>query len=337
MEFIGAFYLTSTIKGNIRWAAPELFEIPDDDEGDEMAVSLSTECDIYSFGSIALQVLTCKVPYYNVKKDVIVLGQVIRGKKPVPPKESQIAPLHWEFIQRCWLPRASRPSVREIVSFVAYEREALVSKETIIRDFTSQIYDKLSSPVTTGSFGIVYRCTIESSERKTEVAVKVFKVDPGRTIDKLKTAMLRELKVWLRLKHSTIVPLLGTAQVEPPLLALISQWMTSGTLYEYLKEQPIITTPSARIKLAKGIAEGLSYLHSENVIHGDLHPGNVLIDSSGNPCLTDFGLATVAEDPDLQWTTTIAGGDFNPRWRAPESDIYSFGSVMFFVRPFVSL
>jgi serine/threonine protein kinase len=56
VEFIGTSYLTSTIKGNIRWAAAELFEVSEDDEEDEAVVSLTTECDIYSFGSIALQV-----------------------------------------------------------------------------------------------------------------------------------------------------------------------------------------------------------------------------------------------------------------------------------------
>ncbi|OAX35238.1 kinase-like protein [Rhizopogon vinicolor AM-OR11-026] len=127
MEFIGTSYLTSTIKGNIRWAAAELFGVPEDDEEDEAAVSLSTECDTYSFGSIALQVLTCKVPYYNVRKDNVVLGYVIRGKKPEPPRESHIAPSHWEFIQRCWLLRANRPLVGEIVAFVASERQSLVS------------------------------------------------------------------------------------------------------------------------------------------------------------------------------------------------------------------
>jgi hypothetical protein len=57
-----------------------------------------------------------------VKKDNVVLGQVIRGKKPEPPKESQIMPVHWDFIQQCWLPRASRPSAEEVVAFIAAEK-----------------------------------------------------------------------------------------------------------------------------------------------------------------------------------------------------------------------
>ncbi|KAG2752833.1 kinase-like protein [Suillus brevipes Sb2] len=122
LEFIGTSYFTSSIRGNVRWLAAELCEAPEDNE-----ISLSSECDIYSFGSITLQVLTCKVPYCNVRNDIVVLGQVIKGKKPEPPKDSQIAPRHWGFIERCWLPRASRPSVGEIVAFVACERQALLN------------------------------------------------------------------------------------------------------------------------------------------------------------------------------------------------------------------
>ncbi|KAG1851144.1 hypothetical protein F4604DRAFT_1308541 [Suillus subluteus] len=100
-------------------------------------------------------------------------------------------------------------------------------------DFTSQISEtlKLGSPCNSGSFGVVYRRTIKSRKDSMEVAVKVFKIDPGRTMEKIEKTMRRELLVWLRLKHSTIVPLLGTAKVESPFPALISQWMSSGTLY----------------------------------------------------------------------------------------------------------
>ncbi|KAG2121404.1 kinase-like domain-containing protein [Suillus cothurnatus] len=122
--------------------------------------------------------------------------------------------------------------------------------------------------------------------------------------------------------------------------------MPSGTLYLYLEKQATTLSASEKFGLVKGVADGLHYLHSNNVVHGDLQPANVLIDSSGNPCLTGFGLATIVGDPELQWNSTTAARDFNSRWRAPEvigiesdepaqptfaSDIYSFGSVMFFI------
>jgi len=50
LGFTNPSYFTTSIKGNIRWAAAELFD------EDDTAVSLSIECDVYSFGSIALQV-----------------------------------------------------------------------------------------------------------------------------------------------------------------------------------------------------------------------------------------------------------------------------------------
>ncbi|KAG1731477.1 kinase-like domain-containing protein [Suillus paluster] len=171
----------------------------------------------------------------------------------------------------------------------------------------------------------------------------------------------RELELWLRLKHAAIVPLLGIANVDSPFPALVSQWMASGTLYMYFEQGTIAL--SSKVKLASpsltsrssilchqamGVANGLKYLHSKNVVHGDLHPANVLIDDSGNARLTDFGLATVAGGMELQLSASTVSRELDSRWGAPEvirieddrcperpnfkSDIYSFGSIMFFVR-----
>ncbi|KAJ8597345.1 kinase-like protein [Rhizopogon salebrosus TDB-379] len=215
---------------------------------------------------------------------------------------------------------------------------AFVPDDNGVSDLTSQI-TTLGPLVACSSFGNVYRCTISTGEGTTEVAVKVFKIDRER----FEKGIRRELKVLLTLRHPTIVPLLGIAFLDPLWPALVSQWMSSGTLYIYLEKQATTLPASAKVGLAEGVADGLNYLHSENVVHGDLHPGNVLIDGSGNPCLTDFGLATVVRDAELQLTTTTV--NHNPRWHAPEvigidhdpgrpttkSDIYSFGCVIFFI------
>ncbi|KAG1777031.1 kinase-like domain-containing protein [Suillus placidus] len=178
-------------------------------------------------------------------------------------------------------------------------------EDDTVDDLTSLI-SKLESPITLSSFSQVYRCTIGTSKGTTEVAVK---------------AMRRELRLWFRLRHLNIVPLLGIAHVESPWPALVYPWMPSGTLYIYLEKQATTLSASTKIGLVKGVADGL-YYHN-----------------SGNPCLTGFGLATVVGDPELQWNSTTAACDFNSRWRAPEvigiesdeparptfaSDIYSF-------------
>jgi len=104
------------------------------------------------------------------------------------------------------------------------------------------------------------------------------------------------------------------------------------------------------------VAKGLEYLHTCDVIHGDLkgvsgskHPftavltldqKNVLVDDSGHARIADFGLATVARNMDSMRTASQCGG-FS-RWTAPEvlngelpskeMDIFSFAMVMIEVR-----
>jgi len=71
--------------------------------------------------------------------------------------------------------------------------------------------------------------------------------------------MLRELQIWLKLKHSTIVPLHGTAQIDSPLLALVSEWMPSGKLSDYLDERATTITLAARIKLVISLFASITH------------------------------------------------------------------------------
>ncbi|KIJ68103.1 hypothetical protein HYDPIDRAFT_25548 [Hydnomerulius pinastri MD-312] len=135
-EFIGSSYLTST-RCSVRWADPELYSVsPNADTSSlcshftDTPPSPSTRNDIYSFGSVMLQVLTGQVPYHSLLRLEQVLLRVARGESPKRPKAPvEIEDAHWNFIQQCWTPhdatQGRRPSVDEIVDFVNSERHRL--------------------------------------------------------------------------------------------------------------------------------------------------------------------------------------------------------------------
>ncbi|KIJ18501.1 hypothetical protein PAXINDRAFT_97288 [Paxillus involutus ATCC 200175] len=117
-EFLGTSFFTSSSCGNVRWAAPELFQVPEG-EGSR-SVICSEETDVYSYGSIILQVLSGHVPFSdsNVWQ---VNAKVALGHRP--PRgigwDSQPIPdVYWRFIERCWdrVPR-KRPSSFDVLEF----------------------------------------------------------------------------------------------------------------------------------------------------------------------------------------------------------------------------
>jgi len=105
---------TSYIRSNVRWAAPENFEVPEDEE----SWSPKLASDIYSFGCIMLQVLTGKVPYYDCRSDHQVTVKILRGNKPARPVTPHIEDSLWDFIQTCWLDAERRPSAKEVLVFI---------------------------------------------------------------------------------------------------------------------------------------------------------------------------------------------------------------------------
>ncbi|KAG1840165.1 kinase-like domain-containing protein [Suillus subalutaceus] len=107
---------TSYIRSNVRWAAPENFQVPEDDES---ISSPQLASDIYSFGCIMLQVFTGKVPYSEFRSDHQVTVQILRGRKPARPVTPPIADALWDFMQKCWLDEPEhRPSAKEVLIFI---------------------------------------------------------------------------------------------------------------------------------------------------------------------------------------------------------------------------
>ncbi|KAG2339258.1 hypothetical protein BDR05DRAFT_951311 [Suillus weaverae] len=79
----------------------------------------------------------------------------------------------------------------------------------------------------------------------------------------------REAYVWIQLEHDHILPLEGVTVAEEfgPLPALVSPWMEEGSLDDYLKREFSGMSDSRKREL---VTAGISYLHSKDVVHGDL-------------------------------------------------------------------
>ncbi|KAF8124531.1 kinase-like domain-containing protein, partial [Boletus edulis] len=158
--------------------------------------------------------------------------------------------------------------------------------------------------------------------------------------------MKRELGIWRRLEpHPNIVPLLGKVRGDEfasDYPCMVSMLMPHGTLSEYVSRCDTPLPLSKRIRL---VSESL---HSKDIVHGDFHPGNILIDRNHNPRVTDFGFSqTLTRQDELTYLFTHSIRPGAKMWVAPElsrpdlfddlkfeatlsSDIYSLGSIILF-------
>jgi len=79
----------------------------------------------------------------------------------------------------------------------------------------------------------------------------------------------REVRLWLKLKHPNVLPLLGFfLEGSNAIPNLVSEWMKNGTVTTYMQTR----NPSATemCTMVYGIASGLDYLHRNETVHSDL-------------------------------------------------------------------
>ncbi|BAF24836.2 Os09g0341100 [Oryza sativa Japonica Group] len=194
------------------------------------------------------------------------------------------------------------------------------------RDFAEE--EKLGR----GGFGSVYQGRLAGG---VEVAIKKFSSDSSSQGRKQFEA---EVKIISSLRHRNLVRLLGWCDSSMGLL-LVYELVQHGSLDKHIYNADKPLTWSERYKIILGLGSALRYLHEEweqCVVHGDIKPSNIMLDSSYNTKLGDFGLARLV-DHDKGWQTTKAvlgtAGYIDPEFittRRPsvQSDIYSFGIVL---------
>ncbi|KAF7309834.1 hypothetical protein MIND_00355300 [Mycena indigotica] len=186
-----------------------------------------------------------------------------------------------------------------------------------------------------GTFGDIYRASYEEQDVALK-RIRVFQRDSGR--HRIRQRFCREALLWQRLQHPFVQPFFGIdAESFPTFLCMVSPWQRNGTILKHLAENGNANVEHRVLE----IAQGLAYLHSQDIIHGDLRGSNILVDDGWHARLADFGLA-VFSDATIATQTSHRGGSV--RWMAPElhlpqscgledfrrtfaSDVYSFAFV----------
>lgn len=206
-----------------------------------------------------------------------------------------------------------------------------------LKIFTEQeiqkITDNNSKYLGKGSFGKVYKGTLPDT---TKVAVKASIEVTEHTLDNF----VKEVEIQSNMIHMNILKLLGCClEVNVPLL--VYEYAANGSLEDILygkHGQPLQPLKlNSRLDIAIRSAEGLAYMHSyiqPTIQHGDVKPGNILLDSKLVPKISDFGLSKFLTTG-KQYATVVVGclGYMDPVFKhtgrlTEKSDVYSFGVVL---------
>ncbi|KAF8594848.1 WD40 repeat-like protein [Ceratobasidium sp. AG-I] len=167
-----------------------------------------------------------------------------------------------------------------------------------------------SSPVARGGFGDVWKGELTNG---TAVAIKCVWLQQAQEGDwKGAKRAMRETYVWSKARHKNVQELTGVVIFQGH-LGMVSLWMENGNLQKYLEANPEVE----RYPLCVQLAEGVAYLHSIDMVHGDLKALNVLVSQEGVLKINDFDHSILA-NMTLRFSQSSKNGGGTLRWMAPE-------------------
>ncbi|MDE6464102.1 MAG: serine/threonine protein kinase [Muribaculaceae bacterium] len=208
-----------------------------------------------------------------------------------------------------------------------------------------------------GGFGISYLALQSGLNRK--VAIKEFfilkqtqRLADGRNIvnptpeaqDFFSTFLkkfIKEARTVARLEHPGIIPIHDIFS-ENGTAYYVMEYIEGGSLQDAVicRKKPFAEDEA--IGIIRKVAVALDYVHSQNVLHLDLKPDNIMMRPSGEPVLIDFGISKHYDKAGRQTTNTLGGytPGFSPIEQydanamgtfSPAVDVYSLGATLFYL------
>lgn len=186
-----------------------------------------------------------------------------------------------------------------------------------------------------GGMAIVFKAF--DTRLETEVAIKFIRTEKLtlETIGKSLKRFEREAKALAQLTHPNIVRVIDYGEYEGKPY-LVMPYLKGGTLKQSMGK-PFPYRQAANLLVP--IAHALDYAHQHNILHRDVKPSNILLTDTGQPMLSDFGIAKILEDELTLDITGTGVGIGTPEYMAPEqgmvheidhrADVYSLGTVFY--------
>ncbi|MEU6197412.1 protein kinase [Streptomyces sp. NPDC047061] len=193
---------------------------------------------------------------------------------------------------------------------------------------------RLAESIGQGGMGRVWRAADETLDR--QVAVKEMRID-GLDAEDTRTRRertLREARATARIDHPNVVRVYDVVD-EGDRLWIVME-LVHGRSLEWIMAEEGALSPRAAARIGLGLVAALRQVHAGGVLHRDIKPGNVLVESTaGRVVLTDFGIAAIQDAKALTMVGMLVG---SPDYMAPErisgrpqgppSDLWSLGATL---------
>jgi len=178
-----------------------------------------------------------------------------------------------------------------------------------------------------GGMGSVHQAWDTQLKRWVAIKILTAKLEGNEGILRFR----REAQTAAALQHPHIVDIYDVAQ-EGDRHFLVMRFVEGKPLAGQ------VLSPRRACEIMIAVTQAVDYAHSRRVIHRDLKPQNILLDTSGKPWVMDFGLAKHAEGMNLTSPGTVVGTPSymspeqaagNPGQIDPRSDVYSLGAILY--------
>ncbi|KAG2646678.1 hypothetical protein PVAP13_2KG526900 [Panicum virgatum] len=231
------------------------------------------------------------------------------------------------YTRKCAPRMSARSSGRREVT-IFQDIGVPITYETVVRATGSF---NASNCIGSGGFGATYKAEIAPG-----VLVAIKRLSVGRFQGAQQ--FHAEIKTLGRLRHQNLVTLVGYHLGESEMF-LIYNYLSGGNLERFIQERSKRPVDWKMLhKIALDVAKALAYLHDTcvpRILHRDVKPSNILLDTNNNAYLSDFGLARLLGNSETHATTGVAGtfGYVAPEYAmtcrvSDKADVYSYGVVL---------